>query len=146
MPKMWRVMLIFDTSGAASRRTMRGIAKYATHYGPWIFFREPPFYMAKVGVLRKISKKLPDPEIQHVDGIIAHIPYTKKGNKIISANIPAVVSPYAQEQFPDCYNFITDDKQVGIMAAEYFVKRNFRNFAYCGYKGMSWSQKKRQRV
>ncbi len=142
MSKMWRVLLIFDTSGAASRRTMRGIARYASLHGPWIFLREPPFYLATLGGQRRISKKLPDPRKQDVDGIIAHIPYTKKGRQIIQPDVPAVVSPYAQEHFPDYYNLVTDDRQVGIMAAEYFVERNFRNFAYCGYRDMSWSQKR----
>jgi LacI family transcriptional regulator len=142
MSKMWKVMLIFDTSGASSRRTLRGIAKYSSLYGPWVFLREQPFYMATIGNLRCISRKLPHPQKKQVDGIIAHIPYPQKGCQIIPSDIPSVVSPYAQEQFPNFYNLLTDDTKIGIMAAEYFFERNFRNFAYCGYHGMSWSKKR----
>lgn len=145
MPKMWRVMLLFDTSGAASRRTIRGIARYSNLHGPWIFFREPPFYVAIRGGLRKIIRKLPDPGTWQVDGVIAHIPYTKNGQQLVPEGLPAVVSPYAMmEEFPNFCNLVTDNTQIGKTAAEYFLDRHFRFFAYCGFREMSWSQERSQ--
>ena len=78
MSKMRRVLPLFDTSGAASRRTLRGIAKYSILHGPWVFFREPPFYIASTFGHTKITRKLPDTKTSDVDGVIAHIPHTKR--------------------------------------------------------------------
>jgi len=138
---MWKVILIFDTSGAASRRTIQGIARYSSLHGPWVFFREPPFYVISNGKLRTI-KKLPDLDDQKADGIIAHIPYTRNGSQFIPDGIPAVVSPYSIRQFPHFRNLITDNVALGKMAAEYFIDRGFRNFAYCGFGGMYWSRER----
>ena len=138
---MWKVILLFDTSGAASRRTIQGIARYSSLHGPWVFFREPPFYMITNGKLRTI-KKLPDLGDQKADGIIAHIPYTRNGSQFIPEGIPAVVSPYSIRQFPHLRNLITDNVVLGKMAAEYFLDRGFRYFAYCGFGGMYWSRER----
>lgn len=144
MGKMYRVLLLFDTSGAASRRTLRGIAKYSKLHGPWVFFREPPFYIASTVGLTRITRKLPNPKTWDVDGVIAHIPYTKRGRQLIPENVPAVISPYAVVESPDFCNFVTDDVKIGQMAAEYFISKNFSNFAFCGYRNICWSQTRGQ--
>ena len=138
---MWKVILLFDTSGAASRRTIQGIARYSSIHGSWVFFREPPFYMVANGKLKTI-KNLPDMGDQKADGIIAHIAYTKNGSQLIPEGIPAIASSYAIRQLPNFRNLITDNAAIGKMAAEYFLDRGFRNFAYCGFGGMYWSQER----
>jgi len=138
---MWKVILLFDTSGAASRRTIQGIARYSSIHGPWVFFRDPPFYMVTNGKLKTI-KKLPDLGDQKADGIIAHIAYTRNGSQFIPEEIPAIVSPHSIQQFPNFRNLITDNVALGKMAAEYFLNRGFRNFAYCGFGGMYWSRER----
>jgi LacI family transcriptional regulator len=140
MAKMHRVLLLFDTSGAASRRTLRGIATYSKLHGPWVFFREPPFYVASTFGLTKITRKLPNPKTWDVDGVIAHIPHTKQWRKIMPANIPAVISLHIVLESPDFCNFVTDDAKIGKMAAEYFIGKNFRNFAFLGYRNIFWSE------
>jgi len=142
MDKMRKVMLLFDTSGAASRRTIRGIAQYSNLHGPWFFFREPPFYIASSRGLRKISGKLLRPDGRKVDGVIAHLPYTTDSRQYIPKGIPAVISPYVTEVFPNFYNFITNDKEIGRLAAEYFLHRQFHFFAYCGYPDIWWSKQR----
>jgi LacI family transcriptional regulator len=144
MAKMHRVLLLFDTSGAASRRTLRGIAKYSMLHGPWVFFREPPFYIASTFGHTKITRKLPDTKTSDVDGVIAHIPHTKRWREIVPANVPAVISLHTVVESPNFCNFVTDDSQIGKMAAEYFIGKNFRNFAFFGYKNIFWSETRGQ--
>ena len=144
MSKMRKVMLLFDTSGAASRRTLRGIAKYSMLHGPWVFFREPPFYIASTFGHTKITRRLPDAKASDVDGVIAHIPHTKRWREIVPENVPAVISLYTFLKSPQFCNFVTDDSQIGKMAAEYFLGRNFRNFAFFGYKNIFWSETRGQ--
>ena len=140
MSKMHRVLLLFDTSGAASRRTLKGIATYSKLHGPWVFFREPPFYVASTFGLTRITRKLPNPKTWDVDGVIAHIPHTKHWRKIVPKNVPAIISLYTVVKSRDFCNFVTDDVEIGRMAAEYFIGKNFRNFAFFGYRNICWSQ------
>jgi LacI family transcriptional regulator len=138
---MWKVILLFDTSGAASRRTIRGIARYSSLHGPWVFFREPPFYMISGGKLKTV-KNLLEMGDQKPDGIIAHIAHTKNGSQFLPEGIPAIISPYSIKQFPYFRNLVTDNVSLGKIAAEYFLGRGFRNFAYCGFEGMYWSHER----
>jgi LacI family transcriptional regulator len=137
---MFRVLLLFDTSGAASRRTLRGIAKYSMLHGPWVFFREPPFYIASTFGQTQITRKLPNPKTSDVDGVIAHIPHTKHWRQIVPEKVPAVLSIHTVVENPDFCNFVTDDVQIGRMAAEYFIGKNFHNFAFFGYRNIFWSE------
>jgi LacI family transcriptional regulator len=137
---MYRVLLLFDTSGAASRRTLRGIAKYSMLHGPWVFFREPPFYIASTFGQTRITRKLPNPKTSDVDGVIAHIPHTRHWRQIVPENVPAVISLHTVVESPDFCNFVTDDVQIGRMAAEYFIGKNFHNFAFFGYRNIFWSE------
>ena len=140
MSRMYRVLLLFDTSGAASRRTLRGIAKYSMLHGPWVFFREPPFYIASTFGQTQITRKLPNPKTSDVDGVIAHIPHTRHWRQIVPENVPAVISLHTVVESPDFCNFVTDDVQIGRMAAEYFIGKNFHNFAFFGYRNIFWSE------
>ena len=38
----------------------------------------------------------------------------------------------------------TDCQAIGEMAADYFLERGFRYFAYCGFHGQSWSLKRQR--
>ena len=140
MAKMRKVLLLFDTSGAASRRTLRGIARYSMLHGPWVFFREPPFYIASTFGHTKITRKLPNPKTSDVDGVIAHIPHTRHWREIVPEKVPAIISLYTIVESRDFCNFVTDDVQIGEMAAEYFIGKNFRNFAFFGYRNIFWSE------
>jgi LacI family transcriptional regulator len=54
--------------------------------------------------------------------------------------LPMVVSAYRQRRVAGAVNIITDHKAVGRMAAETLLRRGFRQFAFCGYPDMFWSQ------
>lgn len=141
MKKIPKVKLIFDIATESGRGYLRGIAKYNRINGGWALCRDT-FYN------RYLSKDLQFEEfaIENYDGIIANITsphefeYLKK---FTSRGIPAIVSTYFKEQFPNLTHIFTDNFKVGRLAADYFLEKGFENFAYCGLSSIYWSNERK---
>jgi LacI family transcriptional regulator len=139
MKKSRKVILMMETSRTYGRSILRGIARYSRSHGTWIFYKKAPFYWRTGGerfTLEKIFK-------MDTDGLILREQRTRQQTeKILALGIPTVVSPYT-EPFPDFPNIVTDDVAIGKMAAEYFLHRGFKQFAYCGFGKMYyWSRQR----
>ncbi|MDD5522888.1 MAG: DNA-binding transcriptional regulator [Kiritimatiellae bacterium] len=119
-----------DTSRGYEQGLIRGILKYSRLHGPWKFFRIIPV----VSGGRKIV--LADLKNWNADGIIMR----EKDEFIpaLSLGLPAIIAPY-RNTFHKHSNITTNDNAVGIMAAEHFLDRGFRHFAYYGVGNWSWS-------
>jgi LacI family transcriptional regulator len=130
MKKIKKIILLIETTHSYGRGLLRGISKYAQHHGPFTFYREAPFY-GGVSYLKQYSniRKL------NADGIIVREP--KSLQDIQRLNIPAIVSPNTLDlKIPA---IVTNAETIGLYAAEHFLERGFKNFAFCGFKNMPWS-------
>ncbi len=128
-----RVMVLIEPSRAYERALLRGIARYAHLHGPWIFSREAPFWE------RSPHRTLLE-QMATVDGII-----TREGpdlSAILKLGTPAIVSNVDTERIGGVPNIISDHKAIGRMAAEHLIERGFRNFAFCGYGDLFWSDQR----
>ena len=134
MKKFPTVLLLIETSRGYGRGLLRGIAKYSSLHGPWDMEHEPPFYI-KPGRKNSLRKKL---HSQPPDGIIMREPQNVK--KILEMRIPVIFASYKKEQIQNTSRIITDDKAIGEMAAQHFIDRGFKNFAFLGYDNMYWSK------
>jgi LacI family transcriptional regulator len=76
-----------------------------------------------------------------VDGIIAHTWDADFINSIVNSGLPAVICGLKKPR-RNAYRLLTDEFAAGRMAAEYFLERGFKQFAYCGFDDMIWSQQK----
>ncbi|MBN1973539.1 MAG: XylR family transcriptional regulator [Sedimentisphaerales bacterium] len=129
MQGTYKVLLMMETSRKYGRSILRGISKYSRLNGPWIFYRQAPFYW-------DIENK--NTSIEHllnlnIDGIILREQReTGLTEKVLAKGLPVVVSPY-RELFQDLPNIITDDEAIGKIAAEHLLHKGFRHFAYCGF-------------
>jgi LacI family transcriptional regulator len=64
--------------------------------------------------------------------------------EVLASGVPTVVSPYT-EPFPGVPNIVSDDQAIGRLAAEYLLRRGFRQFAYCGFGDTYfWSRERGQ--
>ncbi len=124
-----KVLLMMETSRKYGRSILRGISKYSRAHGPWIFYRQAPFYW-------DIENK--NSSLQHLlklelDGVILR-EQREPGltEQVLALGLPVVVSPY-RELFPGLPNIVTDDKAIGKMAADYLLNKGFKHFAYCGF-------------
>jgi len=139
MQEKRKVLLMMETSRKYGRSILRGIAKYSHAHGPWIFYRQAPFYWGssnKKATLKHLLK--PD-----IDGIILREQREQElTDSILALGLPVIVSPY-REPFPGLHNIVSDDAAIGTMAAEYLLRRGFKQFAYCGFGDMYyWSRER----
>jgi LacI family transcriptional regulator len=136
-----KVLLMMETSRKYGRSILRGIAKYSRAHDPWIFYRQAPFYWgtnSKKASLKRLLKL-------DVDGIILREQRDMElTESILGIGLPVVVSPY-RELFPGLHNIVSDDVAIGAMAAEYLLRRGFKQFAYCGFGEMFYWSRERGR-
>jgi LacI family transcriptional regulator len=128
------VRLYADVVYGYSRGILRGIADYAKIHGGWNF---------------DFNSRIDDDftssfERDRVGGVIIQIRLPEHAVALIAAGVPAVnvanaITPPAQ--LPAVY---PDDIATGKMAAQYFLDRGFRSFAYCGTSSIEFSKQRQQ--
>jgi len=131
MPKVPRVILLIETSDHYGRKLLQGIARYANVHGPWLFYREPPFYQDVSG-LKKAQSSFME---WGATGIIAREP--QRYEYILHMGVPTIVSPNTILDFPA---ILTDHEMIGKLAADHLLERGFSNYAFCGIDDMAWSR------
>jgi len=130
MNKVPRVILLIETSRAFGRGFLYGIARYSRIHGPWVFYRE-------AGGLEKSIPRLKD---WGLDGVIMR--NTPKSNNLLELGLPTILVIHGQERQMDFPRVLTDGAKISQMAAEHFLDRGYRHFAYCGFSDTPWSQQR----
>lgn len=131
-----KIIVLIVPARAYDRGLLRGIARYANLHGPWIFYREPPFYR-HASWRERVSAHLRSGD---VDGVIMREP--ERIEEIVQAGVPAVCAPYTRWVIPDLVNVVTDNAAVGRMGAQHLLACEFRHFAFCGFDDIHWSRKR----
>ena len=139
MRKIPKVILLIDTTRSYRVKILRGIAKYFHLHGPWIFYRE---FSGSDKI--SVKKQLNLDELA-ADGVVAHVFSIKEAKKILALGLPTVLfgNIDLRKQFPNVAILISDDVAYGKMAAEHYLERGFRRFAYCGIDTL-WSNDRGQ--
>jgi len=120
-----RVALLIETSTSWGSGIVRGITRYAREYGPWQFYLEPAGRYERLTV----------PDGWFGDGIIARVIDPRLASKIERSNVPTVNvswNPLSGKRIARC---TVDEWRSAEIAAEHFLERGFRHFAYCGPMG-----------
>jgi len=133
---MRKIVLLLNPSRTYTRGLLSGIAKYARLQGLWTFYRPLEYREPKArrGLLQVLKTLEPD-------GIFMREPAEMK--QIIAMDIPTVSFSYSREIIPGIVNVIADHRAVGELAAQHFLDRGFRHFAYCGFDDWWWSCRRR---
>lgn len=125
-----KVALLIETSNAYARGLLGGIQAWMRENRPWsVYFAEqgrgddPPAWLRN----------------WKGDGIIARIENAGIAKVISSLNLPTV-DMSAGRLLPKLPCFEIDENGIGKMAAEHFVERGFKHFAYCGDPRFVWSK------
>jgi len=131
--KPYRVALLIEENREVGRSLLRGIAQYSRAHGPWVFYRETPFY-EKLSVDERFRR------IEEWDaaGIIMR-EQGRMDTHLLNMGIPVVYSGHRCGPVQGIPNILGDDRQIGTMAADDLIARGFRNFGFCGFKNMWWS-------
>jgi LacI family transcriptional regulator len=148
MPKMKKVLLVIEASGSYGRGLLRGVANYSRLHGPWSFFRdfpepnfylEPGFYSETGNSIspKKKNKRAKRFEKLDIDGII-----TRDPRAITGKSAPSIAAVHLKLGLNDVPSIIPNNKMIGKMAAEHFLDRGFREFAFCGFENVYWSDQR----
>ncbi|WP_085535160.1 XylR family transcriptional regulator [Massilibacteroides vaginae] len=133
---MIKILILIDSSTEFSRRFLTGLIRYSEHHGPWDFYRLPAYYKTLYGE-KGILEKIKDWQI---DAVITQWEYEEIGF-LIKADIPVFTQSYKNEI--SAFSKIGGDYiGAGIMAARFFAKRKFHNFAFYGNKDFFWSKQR----
>lgn len=135
MRQIPKVMLLIENSREYGRGLLRGIARYSRLHGPWLFYHEMPFY---------VGSDIKEPNLARIkslelDGIIMRD--VEQTQKIIKLNLPTIISDFKEKPL-NSHIIVTDDIVIGEMAAEYFLNKGFKRFAFCGFDKFFWSRER----
>ncbi len=130
--KFPRVALLIETSRTYGRGILRGIAHYAHVHGPWSFFTE------ERELRSGIPGRLPG---WNVDGVIARIEGKRMAGILSRSGCP-VVDVLGNARFKGIPGFDTEAGAVAKLAADFFLNAGFRQFAFCGYQGIPFSDRR----
>lgn len=127
-----RIMILMDPARGYDRALMRGIARYIHTTRPVQFFQLPPFWERRdhYSLVEFIQES-------KVDGMI--LIERRNMDDLLELKIPIVVSPYNRRGIENVINLVTDHQAIGRVAAEHLLRCGFRQFAFCGYNDMFWS-------
>jgi len=116
-----KVAILIDTATTWGSGLIEGIAEYAHAAEDWQCFLGP----------RGKYDRLMLPDNWDGEGVIARVTHKELADQLIARKIPAVdVSWYrfGEGQIPRC---TCDEVSIAELAANYFIERGFRQFAYC---------------
>lgn len=134
---MFKIILLSDFAEEYGKNLLRGIARYSKDNGPWTFCRMPAYYRDTIG----IDGILAWAKEWKADGIIGQFYNNDEVRRFKKANIPLIAQDF-KERLQNVPNITGDYKEAGRMAAEYFLKKGFRNFAFYGFRNIVWSRER----
>jgi LacI family transcriptional regulator len=127
-----RVMLLIESSRAYGRGCLLGVAAYVRSHGRWSILH------IERGLTEGIPKFLKSWE---GDGVISRIENAKIAKAVADLGVPAVDLRGSHRPAGGAM-LDTDPRIVTRMAAEHFLDIGFRNFAYIGYPGVDFSERR----
>lgn len=124
MNKIPRVGLWIDAGRAYERGLIRGVLRYARLHGPWTLLRNMPVQSGGPA-----QPALDEARRWKADGFLWR--ETHPGERVKTLRCPIVYSPCTQS-LPGIPNILTDENEIGSMAAEHLLGLGLRHFAYYG--------------
>lgn len=134
---MIKVMMLIDISREPERRILRGLVQYANERGGWVFNQVSHFLRESTdhcSEIVELAKKFEADAIYGTwPGIIPE--------EALELGIPIILRDW-KEQYPGFPSLSGKNREIGNMAAEFFLKKNYESFAYLGFKDIIWAEKR----
>lgn len=127
-----RVALLIESSRAYGRGLFLGIAKFVREHHEWSVQSEEWRWTDSFPVWLKNWDG---------DGVIARVETAEMASFIKQLGVPAV-DVRGSVSGSDLPLIDTDDRMVANLAAEHFLNRGFRHYAFCGFVGANYSDKR----
>ena len=134
---MIKVILLIDCASEHDRKLLRGMTRYSKENGPWLFYRVSPGFRfedhREEWVVQWARQWGADAIIGRWD--------EKKLDLLQQLDIPVVLQNNRRRS--EVFSNITGDyDNIGRMAAQYFRKKMFVDYAFFGIKDIIWSEER----
>jgi LacI family transcriptional regulator len=160
-----RVVLLLIPFAGYDRGLLEGIARYAHLHGPWTFclsgdYPEMPVpasdsMSGDIAGLEYLSGMVTDMSLPNLKrwgakGVIGRIQNSKMAKTLLASGLPVIgidlpaAPPSRGNLLLGISEIRADSRQAGRLAAEHFLERGFCSFAFCGYEGRVWSQRRQE--
>lgn len=135
MPKskpLPKVALLFETTNAYARELLIGIGDYILSHGPWsVHFAEPG----------PADRPPPWLATWDGDGVIVRGENSRIAKAVAKLGV-SVIDLTPSRLLPKAPWVKSDDGAIARLAAQHFIERGFRHFAFCGDPRFSWSNRR----
>ena len=132
---MKKVLLIIDTSRLTGRDLLRGVERYISTFAQWEVDTLDPNYLTG-----DFSREVQQLDLGEFDGFF--ICYTENISSILKIKKPRIIHYTPKEMLAGTSLIVTGSSKIGQMAAEYFISLGFKNYGYCGFKDIRWSDQR----
>lgn len=123
--------ILIETSRAYGRGIATGIIQYAREHNWVLVPQESGLFLGLPPWLAR----------ERLDGVIANIYSPRMARQIAALRIP-VVDTYCEGHLPGAPMIETDPVAAGRMGGEFFIQAGHTHFAYCGYPGIYFSDRR----
>jgi LacI family transcriptional regulator len=161
MTGMPRVVLLMHPFAGYDRGLLEGISRYAQLHGPWVFclageHRGVPMLESdstsdklSPGGLRWRSRR-ESFSLSRLEaaGVIGRIQTPAIARNLLSSRLPLIAVELNEKQLAAGHplsktsQICADSHHAGRIAAEHLIERGFIHFAFCGYEGRLWSDRR----
>lgn len=131
---MIKILLLTDYSQESERRLLNGFVKYTDTQGGCIFYPMSHLISENKDNSKKIIQLAKKFKVDAILGLWPNI-NTEEAKKL---GIPIFLRTYKKE-YPDFPMLTGHYEDFGAYAADYFIKQNFNNYAFIGFKDILWS-------
>ena len=134
---MIQVILLIDCADEHDRKLLRGIMRYSKENGPWLFNRLQPDYRFTSGCEEQALQFAKD---WKADAIIGRWNDSKL-HLLENLDIPVILQNNSSRS--DIFSNISGDYDAtGRIAAQYFQKKLYTEYAFYGIKNIVWSEER----
>jgi Transcriptional regulators len=134
---MRRIILLTDFSESYANNLLKGIIRYSKGREPWVLCKMPLSYRDMNG----IEGVLLWARRWKADGIIAQFNNDDDVDIFMKRHIVALAQDF-KERFTTIPNITGDYRRQGRTIADYFLKKDFKHYAFYGFKGIVWSEER----
>ena len=129
MDKTRRIAVAAERSSAYGRSFIRGVAEVAEQHPEWNLMLVDPQHIAPMAG-------------DKFDGWICRVADGRTAKALVQCESPVVDCLCAVAE-PRFATVKTDAEAIGRLAADHLLKRHFTNFAFCGYRRVAFSDRRR---
>jgi LacI family transcriptional regulator len=136
-----KVIVLLGTERGYRRRLLRGISSFFKLHGHWDVYLSQALSFSEIFKLMKGWNP---------DGLICDALPSAEMEKFLLLKIPVVAMGMDHIRDEKIGHLVPDNIQMGKMAAEYFLEKAFKSYAFCGYNFLglpergrpSWSRQR----